>query len=113
MDQPIVIGGFEAVSLNRREHWGTKARRVKREREAVATALRRHHRPAAPPASVQLVLVRPRRLDSDNAVAACKAARDAVASWLGIDDGDPRTAWHYAQRHGAQHALEIAIGGVS
>lgn len=33
--------------------------------------------------------------------------RDAVAAWLGIDDGDPRVRWEYGQveTRGAQGVL--------
>lgn len=39
-------------------------------------------------------------LDDDNLVGAMKAARDAVAEWLGVDDGHPSVQYRYAQRRG-------------
>lgn len=38
-----------------------------------------------------------RRLDPDNLGHALKPVQDATASWLGIDDGDPRCRWEYGQ----------------
>ena len=49
-------------------------------------------------------------LDDDNLRPALKAARDAVADALGVDDRDPRITWNYAQMRGP-YAVEIAIGG--
>lgn len=47
---------------------------------------------------VCLVAAVPRRLDSDNLATAMKALQDAIASFLGIDDGDEdRIRWEYGQ----------------
>lgn len=35
--------------------------------------------------------------DDNSAGGGCKALRDAVAAWIGMDDGDPRWRWEYAQ----------------
>lgn len=37
------------------------------------------------------------KLDSDNLPGAFKHVRDGMADALGIDDGDARLAWSYAQ----------------
>ncbi len=53
-----------------------------------------------------------RMYDDDNFVAGCKALRDAIAKWLGVDDGDARLRWHYGQLVADQHpreAIEIRI----
>jgi hypothetical protein len=51
---------------------------------------------------VRLTRIGPRKLDSDNVAGACKATRDGVADWLGVDDGDEsRVRWVYAQERGA------------
>jgi len=52
---------------------------------------------------VTLVACMRRELDSDNLQGACKPARDAIAVSLGLDDGDPRIRWNYAQ--------VVSIGG--
>lgn len=46
---------------------------------------------------VHLHAIRRRLLDDDNATAACKPLRDAIAESLGIDDGDSRIRWEYSQ----------------
>lgn len=40
---------------------------------------------------------RARELDDDNAVGSLKPLRDAIAEHIGIDDGDKRVRWQYAQ----------------
>lgn len=47
---------------------------------------------------VCLVAAVPRRLDSDNLATSMKALQDAIADYLGIDDGDEdRIRWEYGQ----------------
>lgn len=90
--------------LNVREHWRTRARRVKLERQAVVFAWtfkeRRWVAGNGPPYRVRLTRLGPRRLDSDNVQGALKAVRDQVAALLGIDDGSPLVTWEYAQEVG-------------
>lgn len=46
-----------------------------------------------------------RRMDGDNLAGGYKACRDAVACWLGCDDGDDdRAVWEYKQRPGGRQA---------
>lgn len=85
---------------NGREHWAARARRVKKERRDTALALSWHERPALP-VVVTLVRCAPRFLDDDNATASMKAVRDEVASWLGVDDRDPRVSFRVEQRREA------------
>ena len=58
---------------------------------------------------VLLVRMSPRKLDDDNLRGAMKAVRDAIAAWVGIDDGSARWEWCYGQRKGPL-AVKIAIG---
>ena len=60
------------------------------------------------PLTVAITVVRPRRLDSDNAVGAAKHVRDAIAAWVGVDDGDLEYTWVYRQSRGP-HAVLIEI----
>jgi len=95
-------------SLNQREHWAKKAKRVKAERDATAWVLGSRPRPALP-CTVLLTRIAPRTLDDDNLRGAFKAVRDEVARWLGVDDADPRVRWEYAQERGQpkQYAARI------
>jgi hypothetical protein len=102
---------------NARGHWAVRAKRVKGQRQAVAVALiatgRRGPMLALfAPLCITLTRVAPRMLDDDNNAGALKATRDAVADWLGIDDGDTaRLRFVTAQRKGkaGEYAVEIAI----
>jgi hypothetical protein len=59
---------------------------------------------------VTLTRIGPRDLDSDNLAGSAKAVRDAVARWLGVDDG-PRAPveWRYAQERPAKGAKRYAV----
>lgn len=90
---------MEAPSTpNLREHHMARARRTKRQREAVARKMPTWE--GKPLLHVRLTRVAPRALDGDNCAAALKAHRDACASRLRIDDASPLVLWHYAQAKG-------------
>ena len=84
--------------LNLREHWGTAARRAKRQRRDTGLAMKAalNRRTLRLPVEVQLTRVDPRKLDQlDNLEAALKHVRDQVAAELGITDApdDHRARW--------------------
>lgn len=87
--------------LNDRELWPVRAKRVKREREAVSWVLVQLERPKLP-CSVTLTRVAPSSgLDDDGLVGSLKAVRDEVAAWLGVNDRDRmRVRYRYAQERG-------------
>lgn len=98
-----------AVSeANRRDHWATKARRVKAHRNA-AWALC----PVYPlPCIVTITRVAPRAMDEhDNLPASLKACVDGIAQRLGIKDNDPRVEWRYAQAKGNPAAVIVEFQG--
>ena len=86
-------------AANLREHWGEKARRVAKEREAFHLMC-----PVgvSTPCTVTFTRFGKRKLDDDNLSSALKAARDGIAQKIGIDDGDDRIAWRYFQEKGDQ-----------
>ena len=97
---------------NRREHWSVKAKRAKQQREAAGmmmVSMGVHRGRPKPPLSVTLTRVAPRKLDTDNLARSLKAVRDGIADALGIDDGDERVAWLYAQRRGAAKTYEVEV----
>lgn len=106
---------------NLREHWAARAKRVKKERNAVGWALASQQwkagggrglvRGPGLPAVVTLTRLAPRQLDSDNAVAGFKAVRDAIAEFFGVNDNDPRVTWRYAQEKAKGYACRIEIEG--
>ena len=92
-----------AVSeANRRDHWATKARRVKLHRNTAYALC-----PAFPlPCVVTLTRVAPRMIDQhDNLPASLKACVDGIAQRLGVDDRSPLVVWRYGQKKGAPCVL--------
>jgi hypothetical protein len=81
---------------NLREAWYVRMRRKQAQQRVVALHLGPLGRPE-PPLVITLTRVATRQLDTDNLAGAHKHVRDAVALWLGLDDGDPRLTWRYAQ----------------
>ena len=98
----VEVPGLRLVNpLNRRQCWRAVSTRGKREKAAVAFALRGQVAPPLP-LLVTIVRVSPGTLDSDGAVAAAKHVRDAAAEWAGADDGDvARIRFVVAQEKGA------------
>ena len=47
--------------------------------------------------SITFIACSPRPIDTDNLAGGFKPLRDAVAQWLGIDDGNPGLRWEYHQ----------------
>lgn len=101
---------------NRREHWRTKSQRTKAHRLAarltcIASVGWPRVRADAGAGGVAITLTRraPRRLDDDNLASGFKATRDGVADALGVDDGDARLAWSYAQQPCARYGIRIEI----
>jgi hypothetical protein len=72
--------------LNSREYFYARAKRVKKEREAVRWLLNGLQKPALPCVVVLTRHSPSNGLDSDNLQGALKAIRDEVADWLGVDD---------------------------
>lgn len=101
---------FKTVSiLNAREHWATKARRMKQERGVTSAMVKTL--PITKRISYVITLTRlaPRKLDGDNLAGSFKAIRDGVADALGIDDGDDQIEWRYRQEKARQYGVTIEI----
>jgi hypothetical protein len=103
------------VSLtNTREHWAKRAARAKAQRSAAAYALRSAAQGQTFSKRARYIVtitrIGKRALDSDNLQGACKSIRDGVADALGIDDGDPRIEWRYAQERG-DYAVRVQVEG--
>ena len=101
-------------ALNCREHWATKARRVKAERDATRWAYRT--RPTIhtdqvpdPPLVVRMTRISSGLLDDDNLAGALKGVRDEVAAMLGYDDGDPRVTWERAQEKAKRGVYGVRV----
>lgn len=98
---------------NRREHWGTKARRTRDHRRGVLLWINQQSAPIPPlPVTVTLTRIAPRPLDSDdNLRDAFKALKDGIADAYGLPDNDRRFTWVYAQRRGKarEYLVEIEV----
>ena len=99
---------------NRRENFWTVAARKKNHRAQANFWLSYNAQAPEPPCVITLTRIGPRTLDDDNLASGFKAFRDGVADWLGIDDGDKRLTWRYAQRKGKpkEYAAEVTIESV-
>jgi hypothetical protein len=107
------------TGLNAREHWRARARRVEKERLAVARywqtiawSWRRELEllvKAGDYFVVTLTRIGPRKCDSDNLQGALKAVRDQVAEELGLDDGDERLEWRYEQEQRGRGVLGVRV----
>lgn len=89
----------------------SKFSRKKHQRDTVLSCLPLAVPNFGVPTRIRLIRVGSKRLDSDNLQSAFKAIRDAVASWLGVDDGDyANVRWSYSQRPGYVSGVKIIIG---
>lgn len=114
----VVVPVATKGTLNSREHWAARDRRVKGERYTVRVWLCRLG--SRPPAglggrvAITLTRVNGGKMDDDNLRGALKGVRDEVADWLALDDGDPLLDWRYAQEPGrgpAQVRITFEVGG--
>jgi hypothetical protein len=91
---------------NQREHWALRLQRKHAQQIAVATLLDNVYANTVAaqdvPLDVHLTRCASRALDSDNLVGSMKHVRDAIAQWIGIDDGDPRVSYQVGQRIAAK-----------
>lgn len=107
----IVAKGLRLdATPNARAHWSATAKKRARERAVIGAALRGITKPAGP---WRVVITRagPRAMDDDNRTAAAKGTRDAVAAWLGIDDGDDSVRWEVRGEVARGYAVRVMIEG--
>lgn len=95
-------------SNQRGMHFGAKASRVAKQREAAKDQVDVLSAQALP---LEVILERatPCRLDDDNLRGALKAVRDGVADALGVKDNDPRVTWAYRQSRSAPKTYQVRI----
>lgn len=95
----LVVPIKTASTANLREHWAQKHNRTDAQKAATRRQLDKLERPD-PLLAVRLTRVSPRPLDDDNLRGALKSVRDAVATWLRVDDRTCLVRWDYAQEKG-------------
>lgn len=115
----VTIPGMRLVSeANAHEHWRKRHARARHQHFVTGTILRLRPKPTGGidweafegPLVVTITRLAPRALDSDNAVGSAKHVRDAVAKWLGRDDGPTGgVEWRCDQRKSKAYGVEIRI----
>jgi hypothetical protein len=85
------------AGLNAREHWRTRAARVKKERNTAKICARVLMLRVPLPATITMTRLSAGELDDDNLQGAFKAVRDGIADAYGVADNDPRIKFRYAQ----------------
>lgn len=121
--EPFRAGARAEMSLpslaNSRKHWRALLGLRKAQRATGALLARQAFGPLSTPGfgkgwtfaiAVTLTRVGARKLDSDNLASAFKHVRDGIADYVGVDDGDERWTWNYAQRSGSKVcAVEVVL----
>ena len=97
---------------NQREHHMAKHRRKKDQQKVTLLVLQSKHASGASFAArtvwlTRVIANRGKSMDADNLAGSFKHVQDAVAKWLGIDDGKLR--WAYFQVRGHAPAVNIEI----
>ena len=94
------IPGLRVQSeANLRDSWPARFRRKKAQQLEVHAEWKRHAKgiKITLPCVVRLTRIGAQRLDDDNLAGAFKSCRDQIAREIGVDDGDERIRFEYAQ----------------
>jgi hypothetical protein len=94
---------------NNRKHWAVEARKTRTERDAACLIVKTCKGKPAFPVKVTLTRLSPRKMDFHNLGGAFKGLIDGIADAYGVDDGDERWRFEFAQRKEKQHGVEILI----
>lgn len=101
---------------NKREHWGTRSARVKKQRLMAAkmSAMAANKEgyeisDLSRPIVVKMVRIGKRRLDDDNLSRSFKAIRDGIADTIGIDDDSEDYRWICSQVIGEKYSVVVSI----
>lgn len=99
-------------AANEREHWAAKAARVTAEHQVIANALATVARPEGPRFVVTITREGRALMDTDGLAISAKAIRDAIARWLGVDDGPMApVTWSYEQHTAKGYGVMVTITG--
>lgn len=101
----IEVGVVLVSEMNAREHWRPKAARKAQQRAVVGAALRglvTWRWDGAADLRIDITRIAPKNLDrGDGMIPTAKATKDEIASFLGVDDNDPRLDWRVGWERGA------------
>ena len=107
----VVVWPIRLVSeanVSGSQDWRVRHRRAQEQRKAVALLVRELRKPTLP-CVVTLTRIAPNMLDSDNVVSAPKRVRDALATWIGVDDRDPRVTWVVGQERAGVREYGVRV----
>lgn len=109
----ITAKGMRLVNgANTREHWGARAARFAAEHQVIANALATVVRPEGPRWHVVITREGRALMDTDGLAISAKAIRDAIARWLGVDDGPMApVTWSYEQHTAKGYGVMVTITG--
>lgn len=98
-------------SGNLREHWRKTYERTVAHKQAVGLMLNSKFGPRPPKLPLRVLITRRglKLMDPDNNVSCCKDVQDAVAGWIGCDDGATGFTWNYAQEKAKTPSVRIEI----
>jgi hypothetical protein len=109
----VEVGVMLVSEMNVREHWRPKAARKAEQRAVVGLALRmlaQRRWSGASDLRIDITRIAPKCFDRGDGVIACaKQVRDEVATWLGVDDNDPRLDWRVGWERGAPRTYGCRI----
>lgn len=106
----FVIPVRTQTESNCNEHWRTRHRRSKAQREVTSAFLAELSGPPTPPCVVRITRVSRGTMDDDNLASSAKHVRDEIAKWIGVDDKHRDVVRYvYEQRRGKEHLLEVEI----
>lgn len=100
---------------NQREHWAKRSVRVKHQKYYAAVfAPRGMKSKLSLPLTVKFTRTYPnvgKPMDTDNLAGSFKHVQDVIAELLGVDDGDGRIEWQYAQEKvgGKDYGVQVKI----
>ena len=94
---------------NSRAHWRVEAGRTRTERTAACLAVKCAKDRPPFPVRVHLTRCGPRNLDRHNLPSALKGVIDGIADAYGVDDGDERWQFVFAQRKQSLYGVEIVL----
>lgn len=110
--QFVIPQDISELTPNKRHHWRVKALYAKAARELATISWLEAGKPRIDcPVAVRVLVERPRLVDYDNALAACKSTLDGVLSGNLLPDDSPRyvRALTIEQRKAAYHRVTITV----
>ncbi len=108
----VVVPVRTVSEANRHEHWRYRQKRAQLHNFAVWSHLNMRRialgKQVAMPVHVHITRIAPRKLDTDNLAGSQKFVRDAVAKFLGVDDGnEAMVTWSYGQEQAKKYQVRI------